>query len=80
MEQQNDVIYLQEGELSPDSEAEPPQSPENASVEEILKALKKKKIYKVRYKRKLPEWLMFSSLVEIPEDKELEEAMLNMKD
>ena len=47
MEQQNDVIYLQEGELSPDSEAEPPQSPENASVEEILKALKKKK--SIRY-------------------------------
>ena len=81
MAKQDDVIFLEEGEISTDSDAEHEiEFPDNATVDEILKAFKIKKTYKVRYRRKTPEWLLYSSIVEIPEDKELEEAMLNHKD
>ena len=75
-----DVIHLEEGEISSDSDADSIVVPEGATVDQILEAYKVKKVYKVKFKRTLPEWLVNENLIDLPDDPQLEEAMMNHKD
>ena len=80
----DDVVVLEPGELSETTGAESESGPR---LQENGKPVKKKKVYRVRFRRQQPYWLKspvkegkndgkIENLVGIPEDPELEDTML----
>ena len=51
----DDIIYLEDGELSPSSESD--FNFGNLSDDNVEKLIRKKKVYRVRYRRTEPFWL-----------------------
>lgn len=84
----DDVVVLEPGELSETTGTESESGPR---LQENGKPEQKKKIYRVRFRRQQPYWLKSpakvkedkkkkknDNLIPIPEDSELEEAMLDL--
>jgi len=76
----DDVVILEPGELSETTGTESESGPR---LQENGKPVKKRKVYRIRFRRQQPYWLKSptkvkedENLVPIPEDPELEDAML----
>ena len=83
MKAEDDVVVLEPGELSETTGTE---SESGSRLQENGKPVKKKKIYKIRFRRQQPYWLKSpakvkedENLIPIPEDPELEDAMLALE-
>ena len=79
----DDVLILEPGELSETTGTESESGPR---LQENGKPMKKRKVYRVRFRRQQPYWLKSpakvkedENLIPIPEDPELEDAMLALE-
>ena len=79
----DDVLILEPGELSETTGTE---SESGLRLQENGKPMKKRKVYRVRFRRQQPYWLKSpakvkedENLIPIPEDPELEDAMLALE-